>query len=148
MKESNAPKPDNAAMEMTIQSHPSALCFVRQKTREIAGTIGFDPKEIDQIVLAMDEALSNVIRHGYCGACDRPIDIRMERKTLPGRQGLEVTIRDYGKQVDAKTINGRDLDDVRPGGLGVHIIRAVMDVAEYAPAEGGGMLLKMVKFLS
>jgi anti-sigma regulatory factor (Ser/Thr protein kinase) len=60
---------------------------------------------------------------------------------------LECDVRDFGRQVDPSTIRSRSLDEVRPGGLGVHIIRSVMDEVEYSRAEGGGMRLRMLKYL-
>ncbi len=51
------------------------------------------------------------------------------------------------RSIDPSTISGRDLGDVRPGGLGVHIIRSTMDKVRYRPRPGGGMLLRMVKYV-
>ncbi len=58
-----------------------------------------------------------------------------------GEDLLEIRLRDYGNQVAPEQIRSRDLDDVRPGGLGVHIIQECMDTVEYRPAETGGTLL-------
>jgi anti-sigma regulatory factor (Ser/Thr protein kinase) len=55
-------------------------------------------------------------------------------------------VRDYGRAVDPATIRGRDLSEVRPGGLGVHIIRSIMDEVCYEPAAGGGTRLNMLKW--
>ena len=60
---------------------------------------------------------------------------------------LEQHIEDEAKQIDPDSICGRDLDDVKPGGLGVHIIKEVMDVAEYQQRDPVGMRLTMVKQL-
>jgi anti-sigma regulatory factor (Ser/Thr protein kinase) len=55
-------------------------------------------------------------------------------------------IEDEAEQVDPCTIKSRCLDEVRPGGLGVHIIREVMDEVAYECRSGGvGMRLTMVK---
>jgi serine/threonine-protein kinase RsbW len=62
------------------------------------------------------------------------------------RKGLEIIILDRGKSIDPTAICGRDLSDIRPGGLGVHIIRSVMDKVQYRQRLGGGMLLRMVKY--
>jgi hypothetical protein len=59
--------------------------------------------------------------------------------------GLRIVIEDLGRQTDPGAIKGRDLDDVRPGGLGVHIIREVMDEVVYEKRPGGGMRLTLVK---
>lgn len=131
--------------DLRIRSEPSELAQVRACVHEKAELIGFDENAIGEIMLAVDEALANVIRHGYGGACDRPIEIRIERTQDGDRPGLVFTIRDFGRQVDPQAIVSRPLDDVRPGGLGVHIIQSVMDEVTYDPAEGGGMRLTMKK---
>ena len=112
-----------------------------------ARAIGFAEEETGQIGLAIDEALANVINHGYGGPCDKPIDIAIEQVTWDGATGISITVRDFGRQVNPTEIRSRDLDDVRPGGLGVHIMRTVMDEVSYTPAEGGGMQLVMKKKL-
>ena len=56
-------------------------------------------------------------------------------------------LRDYGTKCDPDCIKGRDLDDVRPGGLGVHIIREIMDEVTYDTGHEVGTELKMTKFL-
>ena len=59
---------------------------------------------------------------------------------------LSVIVRDYGKVADRSPIHSRDLDDIRPGGLGVHIMHECMDSVEYLPApQGGGTILVMTK---
>ncbi len=123
---------------------------MRIEVDRVAQSSGFAEDAIGQIMLAVDEALTNVIRHGYGGPCDKPIDVCISRvlSDADTGAGIRVTIRDFGKQVDPAKIVGRDLDDVRPGGLGVHIIRTVMDEVSYAPADGGGMQLDMFKRLS
>lgn len=118
---------------------------VRLRAEAQARAIGFSEEESGQIGLAVDEALANVISHGYGGPCDKPIDIAIEQVKWEGRAAISITVRDFGRQVDPSAICGRDLDDVRPGGLGVHIMRTVMDDVSYAPAEGGGMQLVMKK---
>lgn len=112
---------------------------------EIATAVGFDEKEVADIILAVDEALANVIRHGYGGPCEEPIDIRVERSGLDGVEAISVSIRDFGKQFDPEVIAGRPLEKVRRGGLGIHIMKSVMDRVSYASADGGGMILNMIK---
>jgi serine/threonine-protein kinase RsbW len=113
----------------------------------LATQVGFGSDDVSQIVLAIDEALANVIKHGYGGQCPQPIDIHIAALGPPERQGLRVAIRDFGRQVDPAQICGRDLDDVRPGGLGVHIMRSVMDEVAYDRAEGAGMSVTMTKWV-
>ncbi|MEE9296403.1 MAG: ATP-binding protein [Phycisphaerae bacterium] len=132
---------------LRIRGEPSELSSVRQHVEEQARAVGFSDAETGKIALAVDEALANVIRHGYGGPCDRPIDITIEQVQWAQEVAIAITIRDFGQQVDPADIAGRMLEDVRPGGLGVHIIHAVMDEVTYTPAQGGGMQLVMKKKL-
>ena len=128
-----------------IRSDPAELAEVRHCVSEVATAVGFDEKEVADIILAVDEALTNVIRHGYGGPCEEPIDIHVERSGSKGGEAITVSIRDFGKQFDPEAIAGRRLENVRPGGLGIHIMKSVMDRVSYAPADGGGMILNMIK---
>ena len=98
-------------------------------------------------MLAVDEAVANVIKHGYEGRSGEPIEVSLESVQCDGRCGLQVTICDCGRQVDPEGITGRPLDDVRPGGLGTHIIRNAMDEVEYSIRTPLGMRLRMLKLL-
>jgi serine/threonine-protein kinase RsbW len=139
---------DARAVELTILSDPRNLAVVRAAADKMARQEGFAASDVDGIVLAMDEALANVMRHGYEGRRDRTIHIRLEAVVgADTRPGIQVTLRDYGKQVPPEKIRGRDLEDIRPGGLGVHIIHTVMDHVEYRCLEDGGMQLRMTKYV-
>ena len=52
---------------------------------------------------------------------------------------------DYGRYIDPSRIASRPLDEIRPGGLGVHLIRSTMDVVEYNENRHGGTTLTLVK---
>jgi anti-sigma regulatory factor (Ser/Thr protein kinase) len=60
---------------------------------------------------------------------------------------LDVTLRDWGRKVDPASIQPRELSDIRPGGLGVHFIREIMDEAVYDPTPETGTELRMTKRL-
>lgn len=125
-------------------SNPVYLSGARQLVSSVAQRLGFDEMSCSQIALAVDEALCNVIRHGYDRALDRPIWLSLW-PVEEGRGGLRIVIEDEAKQVDLDAIRSRKLEDVRPGGLGVHIIREVMDEVKYERREGAGMRLTLVK---
>ncbi len=133
-------------VRLQIFSTPSHLQVVRAATEKVCRDVGFDEEAVTRIVLSIDEALTNVIRHAYGGADDQTIDIELE-PIGDGGPGLCVRIRDRGRNVDPGSIRARDLDDVRPGGLGVHIMQQCMDRVEYHREEEGGTLLTMTKSL-
>ncbi len=148
MSETGNPS-SSRSVDLTILSDPRNLAVVRVAAEKMARQEGFAPSDVDGIVLAMDEALANVMKHGYQGRKDCEIHVRLESVDGPGGEnGLQVVVRDRGEQVDPERIQGRDLNDVRPGGLGVHIIRTVMNEVEYRCLEEGGMQLRMVKYVS
>ncbi len=136
-------------LELELTSDPCILPEVRERVAAWCAARGWSPEQAAEIALAIDEALSNVIRHAYASHADQRIELSL-RPVHDGQHGpgLEVRVRDFGRQCHPDEIRGRDLDDVRPGGLGVHIIRAMMNSISYSPAEGGGMLLIMRKYQS
>lgn len=130
-----------------LQSNVCELPPVRDQMRDWLTQLGWAKHDVADVVLAVDEALTNVIRHGYQEQPNKDIHITAHRLDDPTLGvGVEIVIRDFGQQVPLDKISGRDLDDLRPGGLGVHIIRNVMDFSEYSHAPGGGMQLYMKKF--
>jgi anti-sigma regulatory factor (Ser/Thr protein kinase) len=138
-------KPD---LSLELVSNPIYLCAVREMMNLSAKRLGFSDAHASQIALAVDEAIVNVIKHGYEKKTDGRIWLRMTPIGPAGspNAALEIVIEDEARQVDPQEIKGRDLEDIRPGGLGVHIIREVMDDVRYEKRDGGaGMRLTMIK---
>lgn len=128
-------------LEIRIKSDPAQLSDVRRKVDDFVMAAGLDDEGTGAVVLALDEALTNVIRHAYEGKCDRPIEIKL----CSDGDEICIEVRDYGRQVPLEKIQSRDLGDVRPGGLGVHIMRECMDCVEFTPQNEGGTVLIMKK---
>lgn len=123
-------------MKLNFTSDTGRLAQMRSMAREFLDHAGVDEMEAELIVLALDEACTNVIRYAYEGDPSRPIRLRLEVKN----DQLHCTLRDYGAACDPAKIRGRELDDVRPGGLGVRIMRSAFDCVEYAPKPRGTCL--------
>ena len=136
-------------IELRICANPEYLGVVRTAVRQVTGVIGMAEDKSESVTLAVVEALTNVIRHSYGGPCEKSIIVKLSKieSCDKNKSGLEITIRDFGKQVEPEKIKGRDLNDIRPGGLGVHIIQSVMDEIEFSCADECGMQLRMVKYL-
>ncbi len=125
-------------------SEPKFLAAARAVVGSVARRLGFNEIQCGQISLAVDEALCNVITHGYHRCPDGRIWVSLwALDTKP--TGIKIVIEDLASQVDPATIRSRDLADIRPGGLGVHIIREIMDEVCYERRSGGGMQLTMIK---
>jgi len=135
-------------IELHICADPIYLSVARSVVRNVAEISGVKKSETEQITLALVEALTNVIRHGYGGPCEKQIFISFSKIKCPdGKIALEILIRDFGKQVEPEIIEAHQLDVDEPGGLGVHIIQSVMDQSEFTKADDRGMLLRMVKYI-
>ena len=142
---SDASSSANSRIHLCLTSDTEELARVRAAVKEAARAVGFTDIDISSIALAIDEAITNIIRHGYQGRGGQPIELDIAPAVRDGQPALEVVICDCARQVDPQSIAGRDLEDVRPGGLGTHIIRTVMDEVEYSPRETVGMRLRLLK---
>ena len=101
-------------------------------------------RDADLLTLGVDEAFTNVMRHAYQGRRDGQVDLTFSCRD----KRLQVTLRDYGKKAPLEEIHSRDLDNIRPGGLGVHIIQTVFDLVEYDLSPGKGTILRLEKDLT
>jgi len=126
---------------LDVPADPPAMFIVRALVDKISSTIGFEAEETDKLVLAVDEACTNVIRHAYGNSGDGRIVITFSL----GPDCIEIVIRDFGSGADPATFQGRDLAEIRPGGLGIHFIKSAVDKIEYHTPPGGGTLLRMIK---
>jgi anti-sigma regulatory factor (Ser/Thr protein kinase) len=136
---------------MELRSNPEMLCVVRQALGQLAAGLGFSEAECHAVVLAVDEALTNIIRHAYRGNAEQPIEASFHRieaaQNGQRREALEILLEDRGPAVDPEKLCGRALEDVKPGGLGLHFIRECMDTVEFSRSEGRNQL-RLVKFLN
>lgn len=127
-----------------VLSRPDRLAPVRNFVRELAKQQGCCEENLDHMVMAINEACMNVIQHAYHGRDDGEIVIEFWKQD----DELLIRIQDFAESVDLDSIQSRDLDDVRPGGLGVHLIHNVMDSVEYKNLPGvNGNVLEMRKTL-
>ena len=128
---------------ITIPSNPKYLSVVRSMTLKVGQINGMKEEVLEDIKLAVDEACANVIKHAYKGNTSGKIVIKY--KTTP--ENYQVVITDNGIRAQNALLKGRDLDDVRPGGLGIHFIKRVFDVFELDEKKKKGNRLIMIKHL-
>ena len=131
------------SVTLTIPSHPKYLSAVRSLTGKICGTCGMADAETEDVKLAVDEACSNVIKHAYKGDTTNKIVVKFRES----KKGFEVIIEDSGLKADPGCVKGRDLDDVRPGGLGIHLIKRAFDVFEFDENKKKGNRLRLIRHL-
>lgn len=128
-------------IRLEVISNPVYLSIMRNVAYELAKISGLTEEEAKEFRLVIDEACTNIIRHSYHYDYRRPIILNF----FLCDDRIEVLIQDYGKKVNPSEIRSRDIDEIRPGGLGVYIINKLMDVMEYAPTDEGPRL-RLVKY--
>lgn len=129
------PKKIKPPIKFTFPGEASQLADVRAHARNFLQGSRFDEESTARIVMALDEACTNIIRHAQHGE-SKPI--KLEMRWLKNR--LRLTLRDFGSPCDPESIKAREWDEDRPGGLGVAIIQKVFDRVEYAPQSRGTRL--------
>ena len=133
---------DSRLLERRFRAQASELCRTRDAVRSCLNRCGYRRDRVEDVVLAVDEACQNIIRHAYCGDANGEIVLELGMKD----DALVVSLLDFAPEVSPDCMKPRDLDDVRPGGLGTHFIRTVMDEVSLGRAPSGqGNLLKMIK---
>lgn len=136
------PFPGDRVAELRIASRPECLRLVRAVVSEAGSANGCGGDCISQMIMAVDEACQNIIRHAYGGDTggDIVVDIRREG------DHIAIHLLDFAAPVDVSKVKPRDLDEVKPGGLGTHFIQQCMDEYEFVtPPDGAGNCLRLVK---
>ncbi len=127
--------------ELTIQSSIEQLEQIRGFVWRAAHAFGFEEREGYKIVLAVDEACSNIIRHGYGKNSEEKLHIMIQ--TSDNR--FTVTVNDHGKSYDIRTHPLPDMEAYfaakNSGGLGIKLIRSLVDEIEYEQSNGENKLV-------
>ena len=134
------------AAQLQLESNVDRLADVRAFVRETATRLGASPRSVDDLVQAVDEASCNIMVHGYDGR-PGPLEVGVERRG----DAIAVRLADRAKPFDPTA--GPDPDPaapprrVRPGGMGVgiHLLRTMMDEVHHAARPDGGNELTLVR---
>ena len=132
--------------QLRIPSKTDNLDLIRTFVSHVAETVGFNEDEVYKLELAVDEACANVIKHAYSKDSKHSINLIIEIDY----NKLTIIITDSGKGFDVEKILNRDikeyLAEMRVGGLGVHLIKALMDEVEFKSEPGVKTQVKMTKY--
>ena len=133
---------------LNIESRTERLIAVREFVSEAARAFGFNDEEVSKIALAVDEACTNVIKHAYKFDPNRKITITVKK----GNGAFEVAIKDTGKHFNPSQIQAPDMKEYlshyRRGGLGVYLMKSLMDKVEYDIKPGKQNEVRLTKYLS
>lgn len=139
---------NKARSHMTIESRTERLREVREFVSATARDLGFKEDAVHTIALCCDEACTNVIKHAYQNAADRTIDIGV----IAGEDLIEIVITHDGLSFDPDLIKSPDMKEYlthyRRGGLGLHLIRSLMDKVFYREGNGKKSEVHLIKYLT
>jgi len=131
--------------KITFDANFQNLDEIRDFVGDAAGQVGFSDKEIYSIQLAADEASSNIIEHAYSSIEDGKLEI----ECITGNGELKIVMHDWGKPFDPSSIPEpnikADLSERKIGGLGMYLMRKLMDEVTYSSSPETGNTLIMVK---
>jgi len=120
-----------------FSSDTGNLALMRNCVREFLNGYPFSEKERLLMVLGVDEACTNIIRYAYRLRDDQLIALSMEGL----RRCVRMRLRDYGEQVRPHEMKGRSHDMIKPGGLGLYLIRNAFDQIDYVLKRCGTELV-------
>ena len=123
--------------KIEFSSHTGNLALMRNFVRRFLEAFPLSERQRTLMVLGVDEACANIIRHAYHLRDDQLISLSLE-----GRNDCVcLRLRDYGQQAPPKTMQSRPADLIRPGGLGLHLIRNAFDQVDYVLRSRGTELV-------
>lgn len=133
--------------EIAVKSTTDNLALIREFTKNSTEEIGFSDEVVGKIVLAVDEACTNIIKHAYKYSPNG--DIFISIKLVDSRCTISIT--DEGSHFDPNKIPEPDLREYykqkRVGGLGMFLMKKLMDEVKYSTVTGNKNQVVLVKYL-
>ncbi|MGQ9548452.1 MAG: ATP-binding protein [Roseiflexus sp.] len=130
---------------LTVSATLESLAQISAFVNEASQRAGLDDHAAWQVELAVDEAATNIIQHGYDP--DRPGIIELTWR-IEGNS-LVITLRDYGRRFNPDDVPPPDvsspLEERQPGGLGLYLMNRLMDQVRFDFDDNNGNLLTMMK---
>ena len=131
---------NNDVIQIKLPSKPEYVSIARLAASVISNTIGFNIEEIDDIKVAVGEACNNAVMHGAGEGSEYEI------KFMPGEGKIEIHVKDQGSGFDENEYEEPDLDNLKGNGLGIYIIKSLMDEVEIIGSDQSGTVLKLIKY--
>jgi serine/threonine-protein kinase RsbW len=134
-------------LKLTLPNDASYSIMAQLCARELAKKFGFEDKALREIELALDEAVSNVIEHAFEPDEDSSFEIILQRVAL----GIKIIIKEEGIPFDPDQVPQFDpaslLDDRPTTGMGLFLMKAIMDEVSFINLGPEGKETHLVKYL-
>lgn len=144
--------PDELYLE--TPGHGSYLAYIRKIVADLARQVGFVEEDVAKVEMAVDEACSNIVEHAYAKDKEwswkqRDPEIRLQIRIV--HDDLIIEINDHGQQFDFGSYRPSPIEErlqqMKPGGYGISIMRQFMDEVQYNSSNTAGNTLRLVKHL-
>ncbi len=130
---------------LKVKSRTENLSSIRDFVSSAASEVNISKDVIENIILAVDEACTNIIKHAYKYSPDGEIIIKIK----PSKSKFEIKILDYGLTFEPDKIPEPDLQKYyrqrRVGGLGIYLMRTLMDEVKFSTVPGKYNEVSLVK---
>ena len=113
--------------------HTASLKEVRVFSREVFDKLKLNNDLKEELVLAIAEAAQNIVKHAYKDFPETDDKMLLQIKCTNGK--LEIGFFDMGRPVDPAKVKHREIDNIKPGGLGTFFIQEIMDSIDFK--DGG-----------
>jgi serine/threonine-protein kinase RsbW len=131
--------------KLEIKSRTENLAEIREFINSAAADSGLSKEVIDNIILAVDEACTNIIKHAYKYFPDGKIILTL----VADKKTFTINIVDYGKSFEPGLIPNPDLrkyfNEKRVGGLGMYLMKSLVDDVKYTSVPGQFNQVSLIK---
>ena len=135
------------SQKLKIPNETSFLASVREAVRDVIARGEFPPELLNKLTLAVDESVTNVMEHAY--EDDLEGELFIEIVLEASRERFSAVVRDWGKPFDPTSMPTPDLrahlDEGRRHGLGIFLVKQIMDEVTYTTHPDGPNELCLVK---
>lgn len=138
----------NIKKRISVKSSTDNLAKIRRFVKKTSLQVGFDEDSANKIILATDEACTNIIKHAYKYSTTGKINVNLSFSA----KKLRISITDEGSHFNSKSIKEPDLkkyyEEKRVGGLGMFLMKKLMDEVKYSQPNPHKNKVTLIKYLS
>lgn len=130
---------EQETIKMEVTANPEYVSIIRLTVSGLANKVGFSLDDIEDIKVAVSEACTNAIKHS--------LDDKFLVQFTMLDNGLSIEVQDKGTGYDVNSLQEPDLANPKEGGLGLFIIKTLMDEVNTISNTDEGTTIKMTKYL-
>ncbi len=128
-------------IKISLPGKPEYVSIARLTASVIANQMGFNIDDVEDIKVAVGEACNNAVLHGRSHEEMFEIDFEVQDKRMV------IEVRDNGNGFDLDEYQAPEPGELRENGLGIFIMKTLMDEVDFIPVQNNGTTIRLVKEL-